>query len=294
MSPPINWMSCREIARPSTVPPKRLVVEVSAWVNEPKISLSFSLGIPIPVSFTAISRLTSSGPIVWLVTPTNTSPVSVKLIAFPTRLMMTFRILVVSPRRDWGTSGSTWFTRSIPFTSAEKSIICKVSLSMSRSWKGWGFTSSLPASILEKSRMSLMRKSSESAEDWTTFWYSCCLLDSSVFRSSSVIPRMPFIGVLISWLMLARNSLLTRLALSAASLAIVSSTAPDSSREVIALKFLARLPSSSVSDASTLVLSRPTATSRVAAISCSIRFRIGEVTETIGISETKPAPKVMK
>ena len=37
------------------------------------------------------------------------------------------------------------------------------------------------------------------------------------------MPMMPFIGVRISWLMLARNSLLARLAASAASLASRSS-----------------------------------------------------------------------
>src|ERR1035441_7116187 len=35
---------------------------------------------------------------------------------------------------------------------------------------------------------------------------------SSVSRASSVMPMMPFIGVRISWLMLASNSLLARLA----------------------------------------------------------------------------------
>ena len=42
---------------------------------------------------------------------------------------------------------------------------------------------------------------------------------------SSVMPMMPFMGVRISWLMLARNSLLARLAASAASLAARSSAA---------------------------------------------------------------------
>ena len=35
------------------------------------------------------------------------------------------------------------------------------------------------------------------------------------------MPMMPFIGVRISWLMLARNSLLARLAASAASFAVL-------------------------------------------------------------------------
>ena len=45
----------------------------------------------------------------------------------------------------------------------------------------------------------------------------------AVSSSSSVMPSTPFIGVRISWLMLARNSLLARLAPSATSLAIRSS-----------------------------------------------------------------------
>ena len=48
---------------------------------------------------------------------------------------------------------------------------------------------------------------------------SRCCGSSSVSSSSSVMPMTPFIGVRISWLMLARNSLLARFAASAASLA---------------------------------------------------------------------------
>ena len=39
------------------------------------------------------------------------------------------------------------------------------------------------------------------------------------------MPKTPFMGVRISWLMLARNSLLARLAASAASFAFFSSSA---------------------------------------------------------------------
>ena len=59
--------------------------------------------------------------------------------------------------------------------------------------------------------------SSDSAEDLTMPRYSRCSAVSSVSSASSVMPRMPFIGVRISWLMLARNSLLARLAASAAA-----------------------------------------------------------------------------
>ena len=74
--------------------------------------------------------------------------------------------------------------------------------------------------------MSLITVSSESAELLTRPRYSRCRGVSSVSRASSVMPMMPFIGVRISWLMLARNSLLARLAASAASLAICSSPLP--------------------------------------------------------------------
>ena len=88
-----------------------------------------------------------------------------------------------------------------------------------------GRGSSLPASILEKSRMSLMTVSSASAERLDQAEVLALLAaSSSVSSASSVMPMMPFIGVRISWLMLARNSLLARLAASAASLARCSSS----------------------------------------------------------------------
>jgi len=64
-----------------------------------------------------------------------------------------------------------------------------------------------------------MTASSESADARTNSRYSRCSRVNPVSRASSVMPMMPFIGVRISWLMLARNSLLARLAASAASLA---------------------------------------------------------------------------
>ena len=61
--------------------------------------------------------------------------------------------------------------------------------------------------------MSLITVSSESADDRDQSpRYSRCSASSSVSSASSVMPMMPFIGVRISWLMLARNSLLARLA----------------------------------------------------------------------------------
>ena len=67
--------------------------------------------------------------------------------------------------------------------------------------------------------MSLMTVNSASAEDLTIREYSRCSEVRSVSNTRSVMPMTPFIGVRISWLILARNSLLDRFAASATSLA---------------------------------------------------------------------------
>ncbi|MBZ5652384.1 MAG: MASE1 domain-containing protein [Acidobacteriia bacterium] len=66
--------------------------------------------------------------------------------------------------------------------------------------------SNFPASILEKSRISLITDNRDSAEFFTISRYSRCSRVSLVPSASSVIPMMPFIGVRISWLMLAKIS----------------------------------------------------------------------------------------
>ena len=77
----------------------------------------------------------------------------------------------------------------------------------------------------EKSSRSLIRPSSDSAESLSAVRYSRCTLRSGVSSSSSAMPITAFIGVRISWLTLARKSLLARLAASAASRAWCSSCA---------------------------------------------------------------------
>ena len=64
-----------------------------------------------------------------------------------------------------------------------------------------------------------MMPSRLSAADLTVFRHCRWSSVSGVSRTSSVMPRMAFMGVRISWLTLARNSSLARLAASAASLA---------------------------------------------------------------------------
>ena len=90
--------------------------------------------------------------------------------------------------------------------------------------KGTGSSSSLRDSIFEKSRMSFRMESSDSADIFTVSRHSRVSGCRLVSSASSVIPMMPFIGVRISWLMLARNSLFARLASIALSRAAAMST----------------------------------------------------------------------
>ena len=71
--------------------------------------------------------------------------------------------------------------------------------------------------------MSLMIVSSPSPERRTVSRNERCWSFSGVSSSSSVRPSTPFIGVRISWLMLARNSDLAAFAFSAAAMATDSS-----------------------------------------------------------------------
>jgi hypothetical protein len=70
--------------------------------------------------------------------------------------------------------------------------------------------------------MSFRIDSSVAADTLTLSRYSRCSSSSGESRARSVIPMMPFIGVRISWLMFARNSLLARLAAIARSRAMTS------------------------------------------------------------------------
>jgi hypothetical protein len=76
-------------------------------------------------------------------------------------------------------------------------------------------SSSCEASTFERSRMSLMRLSRLSPARRKICTYLSCSADSGVLASRSAMPMIAFIGVRISWLMLARKSDLVRLALSA-------------------------------------------------------------------------------
>ena len=114
----------------------------------------------------------------------------------------------------------------MPRSSARKASGLTTSSSACPSVNGTDSSSRRCDSIFEKSRMSLTIVSSELA--WLRMvarksaWAGVGALSSA----SAVMPMMPFIGVRISWLMFARNSLFARFAASAASLAFASSSWP--------------------------------------------------------------------
>ena len=105
-SPPIRPTSRWLIATPSPVPPKRRVVEASACVKPLKMRAWFSGAMPMPVSRTAISIVTSVAPIAITVTDTTTSPAAVNLIALPVRLISTCCRRKASPIRRHGRAAS--------------------------------------------------------------------------------------------------------------------------------------------------------------------------------------------
>ena len=88
----------------------------------------------------------------------------------------------------------------------------------------WSASSSLPASILERSSTSLSTASSCSPDWRTTVSRSRCTSARSPRSITSAIASTPFSGVRISWLMLARNCDLAMLAALAASRASIRSS----------------------------------------------------------------------
>ena len=182
-------------------------------------------GMPMPVSDTSNRSTTPAPPASSRRTRRAIRPRCVNFTAFESRFAKTCRSRRPSPTSASGTPSSTSHdsVTSRPrrrgandFTSAS---------SRSRRRNARGSRTSLPASIFEKSRMSLMMSSSASADSRTASSWSCCAGVRSVSPSSSAIPITPLSGVRISWLTLARKMPLARLARSAASRASRSSAA---------------------------------------------------------------------
>src|SRR5262249_49135619 len=155
-SPPIMRASLRVMARPSPVPPKRWAVVASAWLNSAN-SLACCPGVmPMPVSATASSI--HCRPSAILRARSATSPSLVNLQALLRRLNRICRSRIGStvsaPRLSCAST-----TKRFLFCSASWRAVPTTSSISGASWIVSGLSSSLPASILERSSTSLIRPS---------------------------------------------------------------------------------------------------------------------------------------
>ena len=154
-----------------------------------------------------------------------TPPRSVNFTALPSTLMNTWRSLLMSATMYRGTSPISSRTNVSLFASVRTRNIISKSLRRSGRSNVVRFRVVRPASILDISRMSLIRASRCSPLRLIVSRYWPCR--ASRFRSRSMScekPRMAFIGVRISCDMFARKALLARLAASAASFALATSS----------------------------------------------------------------------
>ena len=223
ISPPITSVSLREIASPSPVPPYRRVVEASACENDSKSLRWSAASIPIPVSRTSKRTRTFADSCSTSFTLMTTSPEGVNFTAFEARLSRICLMRPASPTSIAGTSGRQYAISSRPLACAASARRTASSSTRVRGLKGAGSRSTLPASSFEKSRMSLIRVSRASPAPLTPSAYWRWVSSKGVSSNRPVSPITPFIGVRISWLIVARNSDFKRLASSAASRAVTNS-----------------------------------------------------------------------
>ena len=211
------------MVRPSPVPPA-FFPESLCW-NGAKMSSICSGEMPTPLSSTSTESRSSrsseeaSRKSVSVRKRTVTLPCCVNLRPFPTRLTSTCRSFPSSPRSVAARrSSSCSIVRESDFSSASVWKSETISRSMANGLNGALFKVILPDSIFAMSRMSLISASRCSPLRLMIRTYFMCFGASSGSRSRSCEkPRIAFIGVRISWLMLARKALFARLAAFAAS-----------------------------------------------------------------------------
>ena len=156
-SPPIIWQKRRQMTRPRPVPPYFREVEASAWVKAWNSLPSCSGVMPMPVSVTW-KVIQSSLPSACRRTSSVTPPSSVNLEALERRLNRTCRTRVTSARME-PTSGGQSTVMRLRFFSTRGEMVARTSSTSTDTSKVSRYSSILPASIFERSRMSLMRAS---------------------------------------------------------------------------------------------------------------------------------------
>jgi len=217
------------MASPRPVPPYLRVVEPSACWNASNSVGWASAAMPMPSSLTFRESIGTPARMPSSSTSSSMRPFSVNLTALPTRLVSTCHSRCSSPVSQGGTSAATRAIRRLPRRSAATCCGLTTRSISPATAKGAVSSSRRPASIFEKSRISLTMRSSVSPLLRTSVSRSRWSAVRSESSTTPVNPRIPFMGVRISWLMFARNSLLARLADRASWLATASSAARRSS-----------------------------------------------------------------
>src|SRR5919202_5367838 len=163
-------------------------------------------------------------------------------MAFPNRLITTWRNLLSSAWTYWGKSDVRSKISSKPLLVALSwNIFSRLSNKRYRS-KLFSLRVSLPDSILDIDKMSLINESKCSPDRLMIPRYSCCWVDREwtacplgdgedsaprgdrSWLMSWVKPKIVLRGVRSSWLMLARNSLLARLAAALCAAALTAAS----------------------------------------------------------------------
>ena len=125
---------------------------------------SLSGGIPMPLSETENRSRTPASSRLSTATSTRMKPALVNFSALPTRLRRIWRRRTGSPSKAPGTSAATRHSNSSPFQRAVSASRATARSTVSRNRKRLESRLNLPASILARSRISLMIVSRASAD----------------------------------------------------------------------------------------------------------------------------------
>ncbi|CFP59841.1 Uncharacterised protein [Bordetella pertussis] len=234
--PPINSTRRRLMDRPRPVPGAGPASALPPTCENGLNSCRWSASLmPQPVSLT-LNCTCAASPSGRAVTARTTWPSVVNLMALPTRFESTCFMRKGSINTSSTPTMSVFNTSSMPFWRANPSKTRIAPSGRTRSAVRTGARSNFPASIFAMSRMSPISSSRLRAESYAT-WMDWRSGSWSVGRSSasSSMPMIAFIGVRISWLIVARNVVLARLAASALSLASCSSRS-SSARSVMSIQ----------------------------------------------------------
>jgi len=170
----------------------------SAWVKLSNILPRFFGEMPMPVSITSMRSNARASSCCTVEILSSTLPLSVNLMALPTRLISTCCRCKGSPRKANPVSGLKRTERLTPFFSTCGRNISSVPLtSLCRSKSVFSETS-LPLSIFDRSRMLSINFSSNCADCFRVLTSVFCSSSSRVLISRSLAPITPLSGVRIS------------------------------------------------------------------------------------------------